>query len=203
LVLHALRLKGFADAAVIAAHAGLAPAAASSLLHELREGGLVAYRDGRVEGWALTPAGRQENAGALAAEVDDVDGRARIHAAYLAFLGVNHDLLTTCTDWQLRRVDGAPVLNDHADPAYDAAVIARLGAIDDTIQPVCASLAADLDRFASYGPRLARARSQVEAGDGDWFARPLIDSYHTVWFELHEDLLSTLGIERSKEELLS
>jgi hypothetical protein len=27
----------------------------------------------------------------------------------------------------------------------------------------------------------------------------MIDSYHTVWFELHEDLLSTLGIERSKE----
>ncbi|MDQ1375434.1 MAG: hypothetical protein QOJ09_2772, partial [Actinomycetota bacterium] len=28
---------------------------------------------------------------------------------------------------------------------------------------------------------------------------PLIDSYHTVWFELHEDLLSTLGIERGSE----
>jgi hypothetical protein len=27
----------------------------------------------------------------------------------------------------------------------------------------------------------------------------MIDSYHTVWFQLHEDLLNTLGIERSKE----
>ena len=27
----------------------------------------------------------------------------------------------------------------------------------------------------------------------------MIDSYHTVWFELHEDLLATLGIERSSE----
>jgi hypothetical protein len=27
----------------------------------------------------------------------------------------------------------------------------------------------------------------------------VIDSYHTVWFELHEDLLSTLGIERASE----
>jgi hypothetical protein len=27
----------------------------------------------------------------------------------------------------------------------------------------------------------------------------MIASYHTVWFELHEDLLATLGIERSSE----
>ena len=26
----------------------------------------------------------------------------------------------------------------------------------------------------------------------------MIDSYHTVWFELHEDLLATLGIERDR-----
>jgi hypothetical protein len=27
----------------------------------------------------------------------------------------------------------------------------------------------------------------------------VVDSYHTVWFELHEDLLCTLGLERSSE----
>jgi hypothetical protein len=27
----------------------------------------------------------------------------------------------------------------------------------------------------------------------------MIDSYHTVWFQLHEDLLNTLGIDRSTE----
>jgi hypothetical protein len=27
----------------------------------------------------------------------------------------------------------------------------------------------------------------------------MIESYHTVWFELHENLLATLGIQRSKE----
>jgi pyruvate,orthophosphate dikinase len=41
---------------------------------------------------------------------------------------------------------------------------------------------------------------RVEAGERDWFTKPLIDSYHTVWFELHEDLLSTLGKERASEE---
>ncbi len=27
----------------------------------------------------------------------------------------------------------------------------------------------------------------------------MIPSYHTVWFEMHEDLLCTLGIERGAE----
>jgi hypothetical protein len=27
----------------------------------------------------------------------------------------------------------------------------------------------------------------------------MIDSYHTVWFQLHEDLLNTLGIDRATE----
>jgi hypothetical protein len=40
---------------------------------------------------------------------------------------------------------------------------------------------------------------QIRAGDTDWFTKPMIPSYHTVWFEMHEDLLSTLGIERGSE----
>jgi hypothetical protein len=27
----------------------------------------------------------------------------------------------------------------------------------------------------------------------------MMPSFHTVWFELHEDLLATLGLERSTE----
>ncbi len=28
----------------------------------------------------------------------------------------------------------------------------------------------------------------------------MIESYHTVWFELHENLLATLGIQRAREQ---
>ena len=52
---------------------------------------------------------------------------------------------------------------------------------------------------ARYGPRLRRAVERVEAGDGEWFTKPSLPSYHSVWFELHEDLLSTLGLDRSAE----
>jgi hypothetical protein len=64
---------------------------------------------------------------------------------------------------------------------------------------VCGTLGSQLARFSGYGPRLATAVDKVEKGDTDWFTKPLIDSYHTVWFELHEDLLATLAIERARE----
>ena len=70
----------------------------------------------------------------------------------------------------------------------------------DQVQPIVAELAAVLARFASYGPRFATALERVEAGELDWFTKPTIDSFHTVWFELHENLLATLGIERGTED---
>ena len=68
------------------------------------------------------------------------------------------------------------------------------------MQPVVADLAEALGRFGGYGPRLAGALAKVQGGDVDWFTKPTIDSYHTVWFELHENLLATLGIERLRAE---
>lgn len=200
-MLHALRLKGFADNETVTAHAGLPTEQAVAHLENLAKAGLASHREGRVSGWSLTQEGRAHHQEVLAAELDAADARQAVHEGYRAFLAVNRDLLAACTDWQMREVDGQAVVNDHSDPAYDAAVVARLRDVHARIEPVCLQLAATLDRFASYRPRLTAALRRVEAGEAEWFTRPLIDSYHTVWFELHEDLLSTLGIERSKEEV--
>ena len=63
-----------------------------------------------------------------------------------------------------------------------------------------------LDRFAALDPRLGiyktrldEAYDKVLAGEHDWVSGARIDSYHTVWFELHEDLLTSLGRDRSQE----
>ena len=198
LVLHGLRLKGFADTVAVADTTGLPEADVAAALESAQADGLVTRREGRVSGWSLTPAGRARHAEQVVVEVEGVGGaRESIHDAYKRFLGVNGGLLEVCTDWQLR--NGA--VNDHTDAAYDEGVVDRLREIDDAVQPVCADLGAVLDRFTGYGPRLGRALERVQAGDRDWFAKPMIDSYHTIWFELHEDLLVTLGIERSKESV--
>jgi hypothetical protein len=42
------------------------------------------------------------------------------------------------------------------------------------------------------------ALGKVKNGETAWLARPLIDSYHTVWFELHEELISAVGLTREE-----
>ena len=108
------------------------------------------------------------------------------------------ELIRVCNDWQVRPGN---VPNDHADTTYDWSVIDRLTAIDDRTGPIIRRLGRDLPEFDGYRPRLRAARTKVEAGENDWFTSPRIESYHTVWMELHEHLLMALGIERATESV--
>jgi len=198
LSLHALRLKGFAEADDAARLVGLAAEVVEDQLRVAAADGFTQHREGVRSGWSLTVEGRKENERLLAEELDEARRRDDVRDAYRRFLALNGELLAVCTDWQVRD-GGAGILNDHTDPAYDAAVVARLDEIDGRVQPICALLGGWLDRFRGYGSRFRSALDRVRAGDTEWFTKPTIDSYHTVWFELHEDLLATLGIDRTAE----
>jgi hypothetical protein len=117
--------------------------------------------------------------------------------AYEAFRSMNREVLQVCTDWQVRP-GGAP--NDHTDAAYDWSVIDRLEAIDDRAGPLVRRLAGADSRFGGYRERLRAARRRIVDGEREWLTSPRVDSYHTVWMELHEDLLAALGLERRTEE---
>jgi len=74
---------------------------------------------------------------------------------------------------------------------------------NEKLAEICA---AQPDRFVGLAPRLApyperfgSALARVRAGEHTWLARPMIDSYHTVWFELHEDLIGLAGLTRAGE----
>lgn len=182
---------------------GLPQAEVDERLFELVEQGYAMHHDpsGHAvgpSGWTLTSAGWEALEGALAAELDAAGVRTDLTEAYGRFVELNGEVLEVCTDWQVRRSgDGnAPVLNDHSDPGYDEAVVDRLGRLDDLAGPLCDDLGAALGRFGAYRNRLGDARRRVESGDTGWIDRPLVDSYHTVWFELHENLLATLGLRR-------
>jgi DNA-binding Lrp family transcriptional regulator len=199
LVLLGLRLRGFADADELEARTGLSGPEVLDRLAALERDGLVRHRAGRVSGWTLTATGRATGERLLADELDAAGARGTVTEAYHRFLAHNAEMLAVCTAWQLREIDGRQVVNDHSDPDHDAAVVADLVRIDAAVQPVCARLAEALERFAGYGPRFTHALDRLRAGEGDWFTKPTVDSYHTVWFELHENLLATLGIPRGSE----
>lgn len=200
LVLNGLRLKGFVESAPLGMFLDMPIDDLERRLQLAAEQGHVQYRDGGRSGWSLTAEGRRENDRLVAAELDSARRRADMESVYREFLDVNQRMLATCTRWQVKDPDNQ-ILNDHLDPAYDRAVIAELREIDSVIQPICAVLGSWFNRFANYGPKLSVALRKVSEGNVDWFTKPTIDSYHTVWFELHEDLLITLGIDRASERV--
>jgi DNA-binding transcriptional ArsR family regulator len=199
LALHALRLRGVAEADAVAEYMDVAPELIAPELAALEEQGLVTRRRGRFPGFVLAPEGRLLGERLLADELDAHGLRPRVEASYEEFLHFNRQLLTVCTQWQLRDVGGETVANDHRDEAHDRTVIEALVAVDARLQPVLASLIEVLERFAPHQRRLRKALDHVVAGEHDWFTKPMFPSYHSCWFELHEDLLATLGRERQRE----
>lgn len=195
LVLHALRCIGFASLARVAAATGLPESDVESELIDLAVAGLVTHMAGDFGGWGLTEAGRAVDAERIADELETAGTRTLVADAYDSFLVLNPELLDLCTAWQMRSIDGGVTPNDHTDAAYDTRVLDRLTDFDQRADVVCADLSAALLRFQRYRIRLTDALARARAGALDYVADNLA-SYHTVWFQLHEDLLATLDIPR-------
>lgn len=191
-VLQAVRLKGRVRPADLAATLNFDLADVTTTVERLTAAGLLA--DGATV--RITPGGRDRLAALLDEERRGVD-RAAIAAAYDDFCSVNADFKAVVTDWQLKGgPSGTP--NAHDDPEYDAAVLARLDDVHARVQPIITAAAAQLPRLNAYSTKLAAALGKVRGGDTAWLTRPLIDSYHTVWFELHEELIAAVGLTREE-----
>jgi hypothetical protein len=195
IVLHALRCIGFADPSRVASAAGLVEADVESDLIDLAVAGLVTRTTGEFGAWGLTEAGRAEDDRSTADELGAAGARAAVSSAYEEFLVLNPELLDLCSAWHLRTVDGIAEPNDHGDRAYDSRVLDRFVDLDGRAEVVCADLSAALPRFRRYRERLTAALGRARAGALEHLTDSM-DSYHVVWFQLHEDLLATLGIPR-------
>ncbi|MEZ5377865.1 MAG: hypothetical protein R2733_15265 [Acidimicrobiales bacterium] len=199
LALQGLRLKGRTQPDAIATLYGIDQATVEAALAGLADAGFAQFREGRTAFWMQTSDGKAEGERLMAAELDAVGARDLVAGCYDEFKVLNTEMLALCTRWQVKDVDGEQVINDHTDEAYDAAVIDELGRLDAGVQPIVAKIAEVLDRYGIYAGRFDTALANVRAGQQEWFTRPIMESYHTVWFELHEDFFGTLGIDRASE----
>jgi len=202
LVALALRLKGFGEVPTIASVHGLSVETTAVILSGMVKSEKCVMRQVEaVEKYVLTPTGREEGQAALAQELEVVAARGIVEALYEKFLQLNPEMLQLCTDWQvINDGSGEQKLNDHGDSEYDTKVLDRLEVLDQQIAEILQPLIGVLSRFDNYPSRFASALEKVLSGDLDWLTKPIMASYHTVWFELHEDLLATLGINRASEE---
>jgi hypothetical protein len=197
-VLHGVRVKGMTDVAAVAQRFALDRQLVHELLLDYEAMGWISrVRFADVDGWALTARGRAENEQRLAIELDQTGARSTVAAAHEVFVVLNSQFLTAVTNWQIRPTATDPLAgNDHTDGRWDERVIDDLRGLHAGLRPVNQQLAAALERFAGYSERYSAALDRVDRGERAWVAQPTIDSCHTVWMELHEDLLATLGLER-------
>lgn len=187
----ALRVQGSSSAARLAAAMGTSGEDAAAQTADAVASGEAAERSGQV---TLTDDG--EAALRRLLEASPARSDPDLAASYERFLLVDEEVRRAATDWQVRRYGGAEMPNDHKDPEYDQSVIDRLRAVHDRASALIRQMEARLPRLAPYRTRLAGCIDRLLAGDRAAFTAVIQDSYHTVWFQLHQDLLLTLGRPR-------
>ncbi|HET7443244.1 MAG TPA: hypothetical protein VFJ57_01155 [Solirubrobacterales bacterium] len=195
LALHGLAVKKAGSPAAVAAVLGAEEAEIEAALEAAVAAGRAAGAKGT---FMVAPAGREwldERYPVVYAEFREDPAATE---TYERFERINRELLSLFTDWQMMPAGGERVPNDHSDSDYDAEIIDRLGAQHERAEKVLDGFAALDPRLGVHKQRLDDAYDKVLAGEIDWVSGARIDSYHTVWFELHEDLLRMLGREREE-----
>ncbi|MGQ0620050.1 MAG: hypothetical protein ACT4QA_09060 [Panacagrimonas sp.] len=195
LVLHGLAIKKHASAAELTGLTGLSRPRIEALLSAAEAGGRLARAKGK---YLLSPLARvaleADYSRAFAAQRQD----AAFIAAYDRFEHINVQLKALITDWQTIEIAGRRLANDHRDKAHDSRIIDRLGEFHERAATVLAQLIAGVPRLTHYDRALLAALERAEGGDIEWVSDVRIESYHTLWFELHEDLLRIVGQTRSE-----
>lgn len=185
-VLHAVRLGGFGDSARIAERAMLPVPAVEEILRDLESRGCVEFMDfAGSGGWILTEDGRAHDARLQADEMAAPGIRGLVEPAASEFEQVNPRLVRVVTDWQL---SGRAETRER--------VIAELDELYLVLDELLERLVAAVPRYGRYPRQFAAAVDRARAGEDDWIAGVGMLSCHTVWAELHQDLVSGLGRER-------
>jgi pyruvate, orthophosphate dikinase len=163
--------------------------------------GLVAVRLAEMAAgsYRLTGEGRLKALEVFTADRGQAGGEEFCVASLDTFLEFDHRMKDLVTAWQVRGQGDQQTFNDHTDAAYDAAILDGLAALHVDVTGWLTPLIRRLARFTSYQGRLDHALASARGGDQKFVASPRVDSYHSVWFELHEDLIRLSGRLRSDE----
>jgi hypothetical protein len=183
-ILHALKVRGFADAEQLSESIGIPAADIHGYLTTAGKDGLVKQRSGRINGFTLTSSGRERRSQLRESAVTP-DQVSALTPIYEEFLAPNRQFKKLTTDWQL-----------HADGDISV-VLPRLDEVHSQVSSILASATAVIDRFKYYQPRFDRSLAAFRNGETGALTLPLSGSYHDIWMELHEDLLTTLARERT------
>ena len=156
------------------------------------------YAQETPRGLRLLPEGKEWTDNLLEEERTGIDS-GEANDVYEDFCAQNDSFKQLVTDWQIKIIDGEQQLNDHTDEAYDQEIIRRLTELDQVVAPIFQKAANIAPRLGRYLERFENALTQLQSGNHSFLAAPLKDSYHTIWFEMHEELILLCGRNRADE----
>jgi hypothetical protein len=195
IVLHGLALRRRSDIEGLEQTTGLAREVIEQALDRARKANLVALARRH---YLLTADGDAALGLVYPQRFAESRGDRRLAAACERFESLNREFKALITDWQVRPLGVAKLPNDHSDAEYDDRILQRLSTLHDRAEEILSVLSSSLPLVARHVDRLRAALQRAEGGEPEWVSGVRCDSYHAVWFELHEDLLRLLG--KSREE---
>lgn len=190
LVLHAVRTLGYTTVERVVDLLGLSVSLTTEHLLDAQAYGWVTVSSYAGDsGWSMTEAGKKHGEQLLAAELDATGARDAVTAIYQDFLPLNEIVSQACTSWQLAELGIGPAGVDVK------IIIDTLVSASEQLKDLEDQLLVNLPRFVGYHSRFDAAviKSRSEPA---WITATDRDSCHLVWFQLHEDLIATLGLTR-------
>lgn len=146
--------------------------------------------DGYVEGddfWYLTDEGETHFNDVLRARFTS-DQIAELENRYQEFESLDSRFKDLANSWQGRDDERAydELIDDLAE--FHREVETFLDGFSEPIR----------DEYRIYVTDLKSALENLQGGNDKYFTGTDVDSYHTVWFRWHDDLLRTLGKQRDE-----
>ncbi len=72
--------------------------------------------------------------------------------------------------------------------------------VHPAVQELVARATELVPRLAPYRARFDSAMDHLQRGDEKYLVSVTLDSYHTIWFQFHEELIEMAGRSRADEE---
>jgi len=190
--------KSVTDVNSIQTSTGLDPERITSILARFVEKG---YTEKGIyighEAWKITPAGETFVNSYRQFILAQTGQKETIIKKCEEFENLNVKFKELVTGWQVKIINGTPILNDHSDPEYDSAILNQIFDLHKNVIRILEEMASILPiyNYKNYIERFDFAIKKLKEGTFDYIAKDK-NSYHNVWFELHESILKLWGRER-------
>ena len=183
--LRVIALSGQAEMAAVARNTGLSTDAASEIVGDAETAGLVVSGP---RGYRLTADGRAQVADALVAERAGLDAAVALDL-YGRFGGIDRKFKELVTEYQLSDA-----------PTRFSWAVAGMTDVHPAVQELVARATELVPRLAPYRARFETAMEHLQRGNEKYLVSVMLDSYHTIWFQFHEELIEMAGRTRAEEE---